>query len=584
MPDIRCREIIGGNKGKVSTFLDKLIADEPTIWHDLKEEQIMAYLELDEGKKAPSKILLIFDQFEELFTYPPEAVLAFRKQLAEALFTPLPSRYWDILELFGQEDSPLNEAEQKLLQKPLELRVIVAIRHDKIHLLDQLKDYLPTINKNCYNLIPLTLLQASQAIIAPAVFQGNFISPTYRYDEKAIKAILDYLTEGGTDPIEGTQLQIICHSLEKKVIEKQLKVVYLEDVGDLNEVIHNYYLEKIASVEGEAEQLEARKLVEEGLVYEDEQRRLSLYEGVILKEYHIKPATLQQLVDSHLLRAELSSRGGYTYELSHDTLVTPVLKAKRKRLEIERQAKAEHAMMESQRELLQLREKAVRERKRTLISIMLAGLFLAIAIFALNFYVKAKRAEVTALEAQQKSERIFAEFKNEQKKRAEESYFRHINAGDNFSNSEDFTGALSEYKLALEVISLNNQEIDSGGIKAKRRINASREIASTSKTFSRLIEDGNLLLLRGPKFYQAALAKYSEAEALGYQIQIARLKKKETNMMINESFEEQKLKGQRFFEIKDYKTALSYFKTANQLKPNNQYVKDKMKECNNLLK
>jgi hypothetical protein len=69
--------------GSAQTFLDTLITDEPSLWHDLKEAQI-------EGKK---KFLLIFDQFEELFTYPPEAIKAFKEDLAEVLYAKIPQRF-----------------------------------------------------------------------------------------------------------------------------------------------------------------------------------------------------------------------------------------------------------------------------------------------------------------------------------------------------------------------------------------------------------------------------------------------------------------------------------------------------------
>ncbi len=364
MPDVRCREILRGGKSNLSTFLDKLVENEATIWHDLKEQQLLALQENEKGEKVPLKILLLFDQFEELFTYPPEAVLAFRKQLAEALYTPLPSRYWDMLELYGKDEGPLTEDQQALLQKPLDLRVVMAIRQDRMHLLGQLSDYLPSVSKTWYELRPLNLQQAKQAVTEPAALAGNYLSTPFQYEAGALDKMLDFLTEKGTEPIESTQLQIVCNSIELKAVAHSLKVILPADVGDLDAVIENYYLEKIATVGDEEEQLAARRLVEDGLVYEEEERRLSLYEGLILKVYGIATQTLRKLVDSHLLRAEPSLHGGYTYELSHDTLVAPVLKAKAKRKEDERLEAEREAQKRKEAELEALRLKAEEERRR----------------------------------------------------------------------------------------------------------------------------------------------------------------------------------------------------------------------------
>ena len=44
------------------TFLDAIINDEPSFWHDVKEQQIIS--------DGPLQMVFIFDQFEELFSYP----------------------------------------------------------------------------------------------------------------------------------------------------------------------------------------------------------------------------------------------------------------------------------------------------------------------------------------------------------------------------------------------------------------------------------------------------------------------------------------------------------------------------------
>ena len=361
LPAIRAMETVRGGQRSASTFLDRLIENEATLWHDLKEQQLLAH---ESGQTLPGKLLLVFDQFEELFTYPPDAVLTFRKQLAEALYTNLPRRYWDVLDLYGREESPLSDEEQTLLETPLDLRVVVAIRQDRLHLLGNLADYLPTISKTWFELQPLGRAQATEAIMQPATLEGAYLSDPFRYDEAALERILQFLTKEGKEKIESTQLQIVCHSLELKVAEQKLPLIRPGDVGDLDAVIENYYLEKIATVGDEAEQLAARRLVEEGLVYEEEERRLSLYEGIILKHYHLSSETLRKLVDSHLLRAEPSLQGGYTYELSHDTLVAPVLKAKAKRKAEENLEAEREAQRQKEQELADLRRKAEEERQK----------------------------------------------------------------------------------------------------------------------------------------------------------------------------------------------------------------------------
>ena len=66
-----------------------------------------------------------------------------------------------------------------------------------------------------------------------------------------------------------------------------------------------------------------RALCEDGLISTN-QRRLSLEAGRIAEHYKVPPDTLERLVDQRLLRAE-PRLGSLYYELSHDTLVRPIL-------------------------------------------------------------------------------------------------------------------------------------------------------------------------------------------------------------------------------------------------------------------
>lgn len=111
------------------------------------------------------------------------------------------------------------------------------------------------------------------------------------------------------------------------------------------------------------------------MVFDEEERRLSLYEGQIYRQYGLTDELLAQLTDTHLVRRERSMRGGYTYELSHDTLVPAILKAKQERMALEeedRQAKA-------------LREERKKRRRANLIAVVgvaLAVIAIVASIFA----------------------------------------------------------------------------------------------------------------------------------------------------------------------------------------------------------
>ena len=307
-----------------NTFLDLLIKNEPSMWHDVKEQQIC-----NGGNAA---IILIFDQFEELFDYPAPMIQEFKEQLAELLFSTLPQRYRNKINSLPADT--LSASQLETLYTPFQVHVIFSIRNDKMSLLNGLKDYLPTVLKNCYELKPLDVQQAEDAIINPALNQKpGFSSPPFAYTYPAVEKIIHYLTKNGKRSIESFQLQVLCHALELRVIDSNIKEINQDNIGDLDDISQNYYLNQLATITGEEDRLAARKLLEEGLIFEQEQRRISLLAGIIERDYGVNSALLQKLVESRLLRPEpLADGTGFAYELSHDSLIAPILKAKEARL------------------------------------------------------------------------------------------------------------------------------------------------------------------------------------------------------------------------------------------------------------
>jgi hypothetical protein len=333
---IQLTQLAIANGVSPATFLDELVPDNGSLWHEAKEQQFL-------NKNEIFGLFLVFDQFEELFTYPEETVKAFKEQLAELLFTQIPQKYRDALRKKGGN---LTEDEREKLHQQVDVRVVLAIRSDRLEQLKQISDSLPIqLNKNCYELVPLTRKQAEDAILNPAYKRDDeFASPVFDYEDEAIEAILNFLTDGNKEHIESFQLQILCQSVERKVMETGKTRISRADLGNIETVYENYYEDELKSIKDPLTYEAAKVFIEDGLLFDDdkEPRRLSLYEGQIERDFGISKTVLDQLVNCRLLRAELSPLGGLTYELSHDTLLTPVQKSKRRRDEVKK-AKAQEA-------------------------------------------------------------------------------------------------------------------------------------------------------------------------------------------------------------------------------------------------
>jgi hypothetical protein len=311
------------------TFLDEIEPQDISLWQHIKAMQWPHSRKASAAPPEPPTFLLVFDQFEELFTYPA-GINELAEALADLLYNRIPKSFQRALRLATRTQPDLLTPEQaEFLDSPVNLKILMSIRSDRMSLLDSLSTQIPSILLNCYELKPLSREQAEEGIVRPAAKEGDFLSSAFSYEPGAVAKILDYLTRSDSKPVESFQLQILCQYVEENiVIAAQNTCVGEESLGNLELIYQNYYSDSLKKLGTEEEQLKAQKLIEEGLIFEKEQRRISMYEGQILSTYDIDQDLLRRLANTHIIRSEPHSSGGYTYEVSHDTLVAPILKAK----------------------------------------------------------------------------------------------------------------------------------------------------------------------------------------------------------------------------------------------------------------
>ncbi len=312
--------------------LDLEPGETETLWHYFKTA---AFWSPDDTLLTP---LLIFDQFEEFFAFhEPEARIEFIRQLADLVHNTLPSTLRQAIRA-GQ---PYRYGEETP-----RVKMVISIRGDYLGQLDELSFAVPEIMDNRFRLLALTRKQAREAIIGPAQIEDERIStPRFRYSEEAVNTMLDYLSQrrerGGVvskDEVESFQLQQLCRYIEAGILEKVGKAggqeeweVKKEDLGGeagMNKVFQYFYEDRLAGLKPVLQKRRVRRLCEKGLISASN-RRLSLEEEVIETQYNVSPALLAQLVDNRLLRAE-KRVGSVYYELSHDSLVTPIRLSQRK--------------------------------------------------------------------------------------------------------------------------------------------------------------------------------------------------------------------------------------------------------------
>ncbi len=398
-------------EASANPVMNKLGAGFDTLWLRMK------CLQAKDGR-ALKTYILVFDQFEELFTYDKEDIKQFKRQLADLLYSKVPGYIGkSITNRLKENPEFLSNEELEFLYHPPNVKVVLSIRSDRMSMLNTLADYLPDIQKNYYELKPLDHDSAVDSITKPAMDKRDlYLSPPFEYTPDCISKILDYLTQNGQKSIETFQLQTVCQFAENLAIENTLKYdkqkqtfqVEPDILGDLQNIFRKQYDKLISNIEPKEKQLSAQLLIENKLIIDG--NRVSLPDAVVLKEKGIDVGLIAYLHDiHHILRSEPNTTGGISYELSHDTLVAPILKAKKEREDKERLASLEVERLE---ELRQQREKAEKEqlelaktRKRLRLVYSLLGLAL-LALGAAVFFgidsnnqkMKARAAEIAAMD------------------------------------------------------------------------------------------------------------------------------------------------------------------------------------------
>jgi formylglycine-generating enzyme required for sulfatase activity len=314
--------------------------DRRSLWHYFKTVQLW---KADDVLLTPC---LLLDQFEELFTL--QTVIErqrFVHELAALIrgIRPSDGETGRVVAAASPRAEPVApDADPVLNEAPPSVKVVISLREDFLGHLDELSGAIPQILHNRFRLGPLFEEEANAAIVEPArVRDAKLVAAPFEYDEDALKGIWRFLSEElpGQDVrtrpyVEPFQLQLVCERAEDLAHARQRSgapaaPLTWQDLGEdrgLADTLKSFYDRKVGELPAGHSRRAVRRLCEHGLISRAG-RRLSLEREEIAREFDVAAGTLDLLVDQRLLRKD-ARVGSYYYELSHDTLVKPILGAR----------------------------------------------------------------------------------------------------------------------------------------------------------------------------------------------------------------------------------------------------------------
>jgi hypothetical protein len=344
-----------------------------------KDEDLWGYfhdkaLDWFNGKGEPVYPVLVFDQFEEIFTRETRtrATEERKQRFIESLACLVENRPPDALARDLEANPDLS---RRYDFRQDDYRVVISLREDFLAHLEGLKRRIPSVMENRMRLTRMDREQALQAVIGPGreivdesvareivafvagkAREGHAVSGASSEDES--------LAPSGVEP---ALLSLVCDELNRRRLERNQERITADLLTEEREgIIQAFYDRAFEGVDNRV-----REWVEDELLTTSGYRDRAAIEDAL--RLGLPASALNQLVDRRILHRE-EREGVVWLELTHDLLTGP---AERSRTLREQRLQAEAATAREQ----QLTRERDRQRRRARRS-RVVSVSLAIALFS----------------------------------------------------------------------------------------------------------------------------------------------------------------------------------------------------------
>jgi hypothetical protein len=321
-----CGEPLASAYGELLSWLNVPVPDFCAFFENL--------VQVYGGRRAGFRLVLVFDQAEELFTRFGGAAPAARADpAAGALDWRLRREFFTQLGKLYRKKVPGHPAPGGGEGRPLPIHYLVSMRDEYVAtMLDDLRRFAEGPDTSTYHLALLEKDEARDAIERPALCFG------YAYSAECYQDIIEGLTKEERF-IEPTHLQIVCEKLwnregqelarhageERGAALPAIPAETIRGLGGTAGILASFFSEVLAAF-GEDDRLEALEMLEQ-LVTASGTRNI-LEKGQLvrapLRDEQRREGILARLEDRTVVRTE-SRLGGQFVEITHEFLIRPIL-------------------------------------------------------------------------------------------------------------------------------------------------------------------------------------------------------------------------------------------------------------------
>jgi hypothetical protein len=459
-----------------------IAAEGETLWEFLHHRDDV--LQDEHGKTLIP--LLIFDQFEEVFTiaqgdeFGRARAARFIADLADLVENRPPASLESKLEADDTTAERFDFARS-------DYRVLISLREDYLAPLEGLKTGMPSVTQNRLRLAPMNGKQGLAAVMLP----GKKL-----VTEEVAEAIVRFVA-GGSEianaEVEPSLLSLICRELnDTRKAQGRAEISLDLLAGSHASILSNFYERALAD-----QPAPVRRIIEDDLLT-DSGFRENVAEERLQRSFTAAgaaPDTLSVLVNRRLLRIEerLDVR---RVELTHDVLCGVVKSSRDVRLERESREATEHLLAEQKERAQRTRTALIRARQIATVCIVLAVGAVFAAGFAYWSTQRAQRAEAVAQQSRQQAEQLLGYLTDDFARELESSgrldvvadlakrevdYFRAL--PDELKGSSTVRMgaiALQQYARVSRTLG-NNNEARAAGLESERLLMGLRATGDTSE-------------------------------------------------------------------------------------------------------